>query len=74
MGKHAKASAWASISAAAYGIRARIASEGVENNQHANARAAGTVQHAAADVVIALMLVVSVMREIDDHDYAVQHA
>ncbi|MFI1928412.1 hypothetical protein [Streptomyces sp. NPDC020377] len=41
-------------------------------NRHATAHAAGTVQYTAANAVIALMLAVSVLREIDDQGYIVQ--
>ncbi|MFC8765982.1 hypothetical protein ACFUAG_35470 [Streptomyces sp. NPDC057193] len=41
-------------------------------NRHATAHAAGAVQYTAANAVIALMLAVSVLREIDDQDYSVQ--
>lgn len=41
-------------------------------NRHATAHAAGAVQYTAANAVIALMLAVSVLREIDDQGYPVQ--
>ncbi|MFF8313213.1 hypothetical protein [Streptomyces lydicus] len=41
-------------------------------NRHATAHAAGAVQYTAANALIALMLAVSVLREIDDQDYSVQ--
>ena len=41
-------------------------------NRHATAHATGAVQYTAANTVTALMLAVSVLREIDDQDYAVQ--
>ncbi|WP_281154709.1 hypothetical protein [Streptomyces sp. HYC2] len=41
-------------------------------NRHATAHAAGAVQYTAANAVIALMLAVSVLREIDDQGYSVQ--
>ncbi|MEU9313471.1 hypothetical protein [Streptomyces sp. NPDC048256] len=41
-------------------------------NRHATAHAAGAVQYTAANAMIALMLAVSVLREIDDQGYTVQ--
>ncbi|CAL9656146.1 hypothetical protein [Streptomyces sp. enrichment culture] len=41
-------------------------------NRHATAHAAGALQYTAANAVIALMLAVSVLREIDDQAYPIQ--
>ncbi|MGW3192730.1 hypothetical protein ACWDBT_33380 [Streptomyces ardesiacus] len=41
-------------------------------NRHATAHAAGTLQYTAANAVIALMLAISVLREIDDQAYPIQ--
>ncbi|GGY52634.1 hypothetical protein [Streptomyces djakartensis] len=41
-------------------------------NRHATAHAAGALQYTAANAVVALMLAVSVLREIDDQGYPVQ--
>ncbi|MFF0163899.1 hypothetical protein ACFYRY_41375 [Streptomyces sp. NPDC005263] len=52
------------------GFDARLAPKGC--NRHATAHAAGTVQCTAANAMIALMLAVNVLREIDDQGYPVQ--